>query len=141
MSERIVKILAIDASDKKMYILDRSNSFLRYSSSEWTFISPEQWGRVKASSRVILATHVPDNLLRKNEIGGEIVRSNDGHQWTGILSISAVYQVDRTLSIDPRNFYNFPFFGEIHSFVLALAIKTDLCTVSIQELIYFRLSK
>lgn len=85
LNERIVKVLAIDSDDDKMYILDRFNSFLRHSTSGWTVISPEQWERVKASSNVILARDVPDNLLRKDEIGGEIFQSRDGHQWTGML--------------------------------------------------------
>ena len=87
MSERIVKVLAVGIDDDKMYILDRSNSFQRHSADGWTVISPEQWGRVKVSSNVILARDVPDNLFRKSEIDGEIFEFSDGHQWTGILAL------------------------------------------------------
>ena len=76
--------MAVDSHDYALYGLDRSNSYLRSTGNGWTVISSERWKRVKLSlSRMIRARDVPENLLRKDHIGGEISESNNGYQWTG----------------------------------------------------------
>ncbi|CAB3993434.1 Hypothetical predicted protein [Paramuricea clavata] len=81
LSKRIVKVLALDSRNFAIYGLDRSNSYLRLSGNDWTVISLKQWERVQLSLTVILARDVPENLLRKDHIGGEIYESSNGYQW------------------------------------------------------------
>jgi hypothetical protein len=70
---------------------------------------------------VILARDVPENLLRKDHIGGEIYESSNGYQWAGnrsshvtktdyfidILTISRV-SVDFLNELYFINFFSFP---------------------------------
>jgi hypothetical protein len=75
-----VKVLALDSRNLAIYGLDRSNSYLRLSGNDWTVISPKQWEREQLSLNVVLARNVPENLLRKKNIGGEIYESSNGYQ-------------------------------------------------------------
>ena len=77
-----MKVLAVDSLS--MYVLDRSNNYLRYSENDWTVISPKQWKKVKTLPGVTLAKDVPENLLREDHIGGEVLESSNGYLWTGI---------------------------------------------------------
>ena len=84
----MIKVLAVDSSNFVLYGLDRSNSYLQSTGNDWTVISPKQWKKVKVSRNVIIAKVVPENLLRKDHIGGEILESQNGYHWTGnVMSI------------------------------------------------------
>ncbi|XP_028415474.1 uncharacterized protein LOC114538489 [Dendronephthya gigantea] len=81
LSQRIVKVLAVAFHDHVIYGLDRSSSYLRGKENNWTVIPIKEWARVKASSEVITAREVPENMLRKDQVNGEILESTNGYHW------------------------------------------------------------
>jgi hypothetical protein len=83
LNKHIIKVLAVDSNGFWLYGLDRSNSYLRSTGNEWTVISTKEWGKVKVSQGVTLAKEVPENLLREDYGGGEILKSRNGDHWTG----------------------------------------------------------
>lgn len=76
-----MKVLA--AVSHVIYGLDRSSSYLRGKENNWTVIPIKEWARVRASSDVIIAREVPENILREDQVDGEILESTNGYLWAG----------------------------------------------------------